>query len=89
MARTSWRNRYEVWCQAEGRDRDEREYAARCRECPEPQGRSAVVGPTTWLVHMAGSRAEAWEECKRHEAMVHAGAAPTEPGGTPAPTEGR
>lgn len=70
---TSWRDRYEVWCQAEGRDRDDREYAARCLVCPAPQS-SGRYGTSPWLFDSAGSRKEAWELCLEHERKVHGAA---------------
>ncbi len=62
-ARTSQRSEhYEVWCQAEGRDRNDREYAARCLLCPRE---------IPWLTKYAGTRAEAWEIARAHHLKTH------------------
>ena len=56
---------YEVWLQAEGRDRDDRDYAAACLLCRHPGGQPV------WLTEYAGSRAEAWAIARKHHAETH------------------
>lgn len=64
--RKAWRQHYEVWLQAEGRDRDDKEYAAACLTC-----KNGTTG-WLWLTQHAGDRKEAWEIAKGHEMHWHA-----------------
>lgn len=58
----SSRDYYNVWCQAEGRDRDDRRYAAECLLCPGKP----------WLTEYAASRANAWAIAREHHRKMHA-----------------
>lgn len=71
MSASRWKQRYEVWLQERGRDGDEHLYAARCRDCPPPQGMTDLSRNLPWLTETASSRADAWSLCRRHESEKH------------------
>ena len=75
-----WRNGYGVWLQAQGRDRDDREFAAACYLCRPSEGSAHDRGGAVWsgagelwLCQRAGSRKEAWEIARRHHERFHIG----------------